>query len=158
MHTLNAVQAITSCMLLPYSCCSAATATKAAEAIKALRVSVETLIVSPNDKLLDGKTLKVSLGLLTAAMPGSWVKASLPGNVVMTQACDTQQQMICLHAACIIHPRSSCMQHINTWNNSVITEARLAPSKHKLTACLHIKACCCLQLLTPPCLSLKPSE
>ena len=68
MHTLNAVQAITYCMLLPYSGWSAATAMQAAEAIEALRVSVDTLIVIPNDKLLDGKTLKVSLGLLTAAM------------------------------------------------------------------------------------------
>ncbi len=35
--------------------CSAVDAMQAAEAIEALRVSVDTLIVIPNDKLLDGK-------------------------------------------------------------------------------------------------------
>ncbi len=42
---------------------------QAAEAIEALRVSVDTLIVIPNDKLLDGKTLVV-----LPAMPGSCVR------------------------------------------------------------------------------------
>ena len=35
--------------------CSTVDAMQAAEAIEALRVSVDTLIVIPNDKLLDGK-------------------------------------------------------------------------------------------------------
>lgn len=88
MHALNAAQAVlcASCMLLSCSACLAVTAMQAAEAIEALRVSVDTLIVIPNDKLLDGKTLKLSLGQLTPAMPGSCAKASLTGNVVMRQA------------------------------------------------------------------------
>jgi len=49
--------------------CSAVDAMQAAEAIEALRVSVDTLIVIPNDKLLDGKTLVV-----LPAMPGSCVR------------------------------------------------------------------------------------
>jgi len=57
--------------------CSAVDAMQAAEAIEALRVSVDTLIVIPNDKLLDGKTLVVLPGLLTPAMPGSCVRTSL---------------------------------------------------------------------------------
>jgi len=67
MYDLNAVQAVLCASRMVWSCrsCLAVDAMQAAEAIEALRVSVDTLIVIPNDKLLDGETLYVAAGLLT---------------------------------------------------------------------------------------------